>query len=74
MFSVIYKLREAKRRLCFDKGICYVNEYRGGIKEYICLIDKHPCLFQCMQMAGQEQKDVGESVTISEGDYKVEGG
>ena len=72
MFSVIYKLREAKRRLCFDKGICYVNEYRGGIKEYICLVDKLPCLFQCMQMAGQERKDVGESVTISEGDYKVE--
>ena len=50
MNEEIYRQREKKRNDCFLDGKCYVNEYKGGIKEYICITDKRPCLFQCMQL------------------------
>lgn len=46
----IYKQREKKRNNCFLDGDCYVNEYKGGIKEYICNKDHKPCLFQCCDL------------------------
>ena len=63
---------EAIRKACFYKGESYINTAKG-IREQICMKDKRPCMFQCLEDNKEEPNPEKENgVTLLSFEYKVE--
>ena len=70
--SELYKKREEMRDQCFQDGRCYVNQYRGGVKEYICSTDHRPCMFQCLILKEYDPPDPNGDVHLLSQEYRIE--